>query len=77
MQYKEVCLESFGYVLPERIMTSLEIEDRIKPLYEKLSFKHGRLQALTGIKKGVFGRLVHVHRQWLLKLLKKLFLIRK
>ena len=51
MQYKEVCLESFGYVLPERIMTSLEIEDRIKPLYEKLSFKHGRLQALTGIKE--------------------------
>lgn len=51
MHYSEVCLESFGYHLPEQAITSEEIECKLSRLYEHLRIPKGRLEALTGIKE--------------------------
>ena len=54
MKFKHVCLESFGYVLPERVVTSAEIERRLAPVYEKLRLHEGRLEMMTGIRERRF-----------------------
>ena len=54
MRYRNVCLESFGYVLPERVVTSAEIESRLRPLYERLRLPEGRLELMTGIRQRRF-----------------------
>lgn len=51
MKYSHVCLESWGYVLPTRILTSSEIEQRLKPLMEKLQLPSGFFEIFTGIKE--------------------------
>jgi len=51
MRYSHVCLESWGYVLPKRILTSFEIEQRLKPLTEKLGLPSGFFEIFTGIKE--------------------------
>ena len=54
MKFKHVCLESFGYVLPERVVTSAEIERRLAPVYEELRLHEGRLEMMTGIRERRF-----------------------
>jgi len=54
MQYKKVCVESFGYELPGNIVTSLSLEERLAPVYEKFSLSYGRLEMLTGIRERRF-----------------------
>ncbi|MDG2207606.1 MAG: 3-oxoacyl-ACP synthase III [Pirellulales bacterium] len=54
MQYRAVCLESFGYTLPQQIVTSAEIENRLAPLYERLKLPAGRLELITGIRERRF-----------------------
>jgi len=54
MQYQNVCLEGFGYTLPEEIVTSSEIERRLAPLYERLRLPEGRLELMTGIRERRF-----------------------
>ena len=49
MQFTDVCLESFGYTIPEEIWTSDAIEARLSPLYERLRLPIGRLELMTGI----------------------------
>lgn len=49
MRYHSVCLESFGYTLPEQIVTSTQIEAELAPLYERLKLPAGRLELITGI----------------------------
>ena len=51
MRYSHVCVESWGYVLPERILTSLDIEKKLKPLMEKLALPSGFFEIFTGIKE--------------------------
>ncbi len=51
MRYKNVCLESLGYVLPRERITSLELETRLAPLYERLRLPAGRLELMTGIRE--------------------------
>ena len=36
MQFKNVCIESLAVALPEEIWTSASIEERLRPLYEKI-----------------------------------------
>lgn len=55
MKFNNVCLEAFGYELPTNVWTSDDIEELIEPVYEKLKFKKGQLEALTGI---------HERRYW-------------
>lgn len=54
MKFDQVCLESFGYVLPERVITSAEIEQRLAPVYERFSLHEGRLEMMTGIRERRF-----------------------
>ncbi|MDG2380384.1 MAG: 3-oxoacyl-ACP synthase III [Pirellulaceae bacterium] len=51
MRYQQVCLESFGYCLPEQIVSSDEIERRLEPLYRRLRLPEGRLELMTGIQQ--------------------------
>lgn len=54
MRYQNVCLESFGYTLPDEIVTSTDIEERLRPLYERLRLPEGRLELMTGIRERRF-----------------------
>ncbi|MCH2178523.1 MAG: 3-oxoacyl-ACP synthase III [Mariniblastus sp.] len=54
MRYQNVCIESFGYTLPEEIWTSTGIEDKLAPLYERLRLPEGRLEMMTGIRERRF-----------------------
>jgi 3-oxoacyl-[acyl-carrier-protein] synthase III len=51
MRYQNVCLEALGYSLPEEILTSEEIEQRLTPLYERLKLPQGRLELMSGIRQ--------------------------
>lgn len=54
VQYQNVCIESFGYTLPDEILTSDEIERRLQPLYHRLKLPEGRLELMTGIRERRF-----------------------
>jgi 3-oxoacyl-[acyl-carrier-protein] synthase III len=54
MQFRNVCLESFGYVLPDEIVTSDALEARLAPLYDRLRLPPGRLELMTGIRQRRF-----------------------
>ncbi|HUY31822.1 MAG TPA: 3-oxoacyl-ACP synthase III [Pirellulales bacterium] len=56
MQYHNVCLEAFGYALPDEIVTSAEIEAMLGPLYERLHLPEGRLELMTGIRQRRFWK---------------------
>jgi acyl-CoA:acyl-CoA alkyltransferase len=53
-RYQNVCLETFGYVLPEAIISSAEIEERLSPVYERLRLPRGRLELMSGIRERRF-----------------------
>ncbi len=54
MRYNKVCVESFGYELPEDIVTSLSLEERLAPIYDKVNLRYGRLEMITGIRERRF-----------------------
>ena len=49
MKYSRVYLDSIGYELPPVIVTSHELEVRLRPVYQALRMPEGQLEALTGI----------------------------
>jgi len=53
-RYQHVCFESFGYVLPEIVVTSVEIERELSPVYERFGLHEGRLELMTGIRERRF-----------------------
>jgi len=54
LRYQNVCIEAFGYSLPDEIVTSAEIEARLGPLYRRLRLPEGRLELMTGIRERRF-----------------------
>ncbi|QGJ71597.1 3-oxoacyl-[ACP] synthase III in alkane synthesis cluster [Planctomycetales bacterium 10988] len=54
MRYKQVCLEGFGYTLPEEVVPTSELESRLEPLYRRLRLPEGRLELMTGIRERRF-----------------------
>jgi 3-oxoacyl-[acyl-carrier-protein] synthase-3 len=54
MHFRRVCLESFGYTLPDEIVTTAELERRLAPLYQRLRLPEGRLELMTGIRERRF-----------------------
>ena len=50
MVFENVCVESLAVALPEEVWTSAEIEERLRPLYERLRLPFGRLELMTGIR---------------------------
>ncbi len=49
MKYSRVYLDSIGYELPPVVVTSQELEARLRPVYQALRMPEGQLEALTGI----------------------------
>lgn len=54
MKFKNVVISSSAYHLPEQIMTSEEIEERLAPVYQRLKLPGGRIELMTGIKERRF-----------------------
>ena len=53
-RYKRVFFEGFGYVLPENVVSSAEIERELRPIYERFGLHEGRLELMTGIRERRF-----------------------
>jgi len=54
MRYSKVCIESFGYEIPDTIVTSYSLEERLAPVYERLKLSYGRFELMTGIRERRF-----------------------
>ena len=54
MLYKNVFLTGMGYELAPNVVTSDDLEQRLRPVYEKLHLQSGQLEALTGIAERRF-----------------------
>ena len=51
MKFTRVAIESMAYALPEDVYSSLDIEQRLSPLYSRLKLPQGRLELMTGIRE--------------------------
>lgn len=51
MRFEHTCIESLAVALPDEVLTSGEIETRLRPLYERLKLPEGRLELMTGIRE--------------------------
>ncbi|MFT3781908.1 MAG: 3-oxoacyl-ACP synthase III [Nibricoccus sp.] len=51
MRFENVCLESIAVALPQEVWSSADIEERLRPLYERLKLPFGRLELMTGIRE--------------------------
>jgi acyl-CoA:acyl-CoA alkyltransferase len=51
MKFEHVCIESLAVALPDEVWTSAQIEERLRPLYERLKLPVGRLELMTGIRE--------------------------
>lgn len=51
MKFVDTCIESLAVALPDQVLTSVEIEARLRPLYERLRLPEGRLELMTGIRE--------------------------
>jgi len=51
LHFSQVCLDTFGYALPPRVITSEDIEKRLAPVYERLRLPYGRLELMSGIRE--------------------------
>ncbi len=54
MRYQHVCVEAIACTLPPHVVTSEEIEARLRPVYERLGLPEGRLELMTGIRERRF-----------------------
>ena len=51
MKYTRVFINSLAYELAPEVVTSVELESRLAPLYQKFRIPMGQLAALTGIEE--------------------------
>lgn len=51
MRYQNVRVDAFAHALPERAVTSEELERELAPLYERLRLHPGRLELMSGIRE--------------------------
>ena len=54
MRFEHVCIESIAVALPEEAWTSAAIEERLRPMYERLRLPFGRLELMSGIRERRF-----------------------
>ncbi len=50
-QFKNVALHSLSYVLPDEVLSSTAIEEKLAKTYTRLKLPEGRLELMTGIKE--------------------------
>lgn len=51
MRFRHACIESLATALPGEKWSSADIEEQLRPLYERLKLPAGRLELMTGIKE--------------------------
>ena len=51
MNFENVSIAGLGYSLPPHVLTSLEIEERLAPVYDRIRLHSGRLELMTGIRE--------------------------
>jgi acyl-CoA:acyl-CoA alkyltransferase len=51
MLYDNVCIEGLGYIIPDEVITSAWIEERIAPVYEALGMQVGFLEQISGVQE--------------------------
>ncbi len=49
--YSHVCLHTYGYELPPRVLSSEAIEQRLETVYKRLKLPRGRLEMMSGISE--------------------------
>ena len=54
MKWQSVCIEGFGYYLPEEIVSSEALESQLASVYERLGLPPVRLEMMTGVKERRF-----------------------
>jgi len=54
MRYQHVCIEACSYTLPPHVVTSDEIEEQLRPVYDRLGLPAGRLEMMSGIRERRF-----------------------
>lgn len=54
MKFSKTVLDAIAYELPSEVWTSESIEERLRPLYERLKLPYGRLELMTGIRERRF-----------------------
>jgi 3-oxoacyl-[acyl-carrier-protein] synthase-3 len=54
MRFREVVVAGQAHVLPEQVLGSSELEQRLEPLYKRLGLHVGRLELMTGIRERRF-----------------------
>jgi len=47
MRYKNVLIESLEYTLPETVVTSQSLEERVAPIYQKMNLSYGRFEMMN------------------------------
>src|SRR5438552_5490305 len=51
MKFANTCIESLAVALPDEVWSSADIEEKLRPLYERLKLPFGRLELMTGIRE--------------------------
>ena len=51
MHYQHVQIEAFAHALPERVVSSESLEERLLPVYERARVRVGRLELMSGIRE--------------------------
>lgn len=54
MRYQHVCVEALSDSLPPHVVTSEELEERLRPIYDRFHLNVGRLELMTGIRERRF-----------------------
>ncbi len=51
MRFEKVRIAGLGHAVPDRVVTSDELEERLAPLYDRLGLRVGRLELMSGIRE--------------------------
>lgn len=51
MRYRNVCIEAVGYVLPQNVVTSDQLEDAFAGTLERLGLPRGQVEKLSGVRE--------------------------
>lgn len=54
MHFSNVAISSFAYELPPHRVSSVDLEERLSPVYARLKLPHGRLALMSGIESRRF-----------------------
>jgi len=59
MKYSNVYIDTIAYELPSNVVTSSDIENKLKPYYDKFKIPNGQIENLTGIRERRYWDKIH------------------